>query len=51
MEWGGVGSWVGKFWGLVLEVIVGAAGGARIISIGEVSRITNRKKVVPPYDL
>ena len=51
MEWGGFGSWVGEFWGLVLEVIVGAAGGACIISNGGVSSITNRKKVVTPYDL
>ena len=50
MEWGGVGSQVGKFGGLVLEVIIGEgeAGGARRISTGEVSRITNRKKVVTP---
>ena len=44
----GVGSRVGEFRGLVMEVIVGegAAGGARRIGTGEVSRTTNRKKVI-----
>ena len=49
----GRGLRVGVFGGFVVEVIVGegAAGGERTISTGEVSRNTNRKKAVTPYDL
>ena len=50
---GAAGARVGGFGGLVVEFIVGKGAAVRAlrISTGEVSRNTNRKKAVTPYDL
>ena len=49
----GRGSRIDGFWGWMVVVIVvgGAAGGLRRVGTRKVNGITNRKKVVTPYDL